>query len=230
MKQRPSPNFSERAPTIEVDYIVLHYTGMRNAAEALARLCDPLSQVSAHYVIDERGEITQLVDEKMRAWHAGKSFWRGVSDLNSASVGIELVNPGHEFGYRPFSNVQIAALKQMLPRIMARQNMAPETCLLGHSDIAPVRKMDPGELFPWQEFAKAGLGLWPRPEPEDFSPITDAETSDMLHVVGYEVEDLPQTLRAFQRRYYPENLTGTADPQTTALLRALNRQLSWQKA
>jgi N-acetylmuramoyl-L-alanine amidase len=228
MNKRSSPNFNERAG-MSPRYIVLHYTGMRNAAEALVRLCDPQSQVSAHYVVEENGDITQLVDEKMRAWHAGRSFWRGISDVNSASIGIELVNPGHDFGYRAFPEAQIAALKELVAAIVARNNMAPETCLLAHSDIAPARKMDPGELFPWQELAQAGFGLWPAPDAQDFSVAPDSEVADLLGVIGYEVGKLEQTLRAFQRRYDPENLSGIANPQTVARLRALNRQLAYQK-
>jgi N-acetylmuramoyl-L-alanine amidase len=228
MKKRPSPNFNARSANITLDYIVLHYTGMRNAAEALTRLCDPSSQVSAHYVIDEKGEVYQLVEEKMRAWHAGKSQWNELTDINSASIGIELVNPGHEFGYRPFTTEQIATLKKMLPVIIARHNLHAATCMLAHSDIAPARKQDPGELFPWQELAEAGFGLWPVTQPEDYSSGGDAEARRLLGVIGYEVDDLPQTLRAFQRRYNPEHVTGDADPETVARLRALNRKLSWQ--
>jgi len=225
MKQRPSPNFNQRAATVALDYIVLHYTGMRNAAEALTRLCDPAAQVSAHYVVEENGDVTQLVDEKMRAWHGGHSFWRGMTDLNSASVGIELVNPGHEFGYRAFPQAQILSLKKLLAEIIARHRMNPALCLLAHSDIAPARKQDPGELFPWQDLARDGLGLWPAPQPQDFAAASQAEVKDLLAVIGYDVSNFAQALTAFQRRYHPENLTGDADPQTVARLRALNRQM-----
>jgi N-acetylmuramoyl-L-alanine amidase len=225
MKQRPSPNFSAREPVIALDYIILHYTGMRNAAEALTRLCDPAAQVSAHYVIEEDGTVTQLVDEKMRAWHAGKSFWRHVTDLNSASIGIELVNPGHEFGYRAFPEPQIETLEQMLPEIIARHKLNAATCLLAHSDIAPPRKQDPGELFPWQRLAQKGFGLWPVPEPRDSIATTDAEAKDLLHVIGYDTAELAPAITAFQRRYYPENLNGIAEPHTVARMRALNRLL-----
>jgi N-acetylmuramoyl-L-alanine amidase len=228
ISRRKSPNFSERFAATP-RYIVLHYTGMRNAAEALSRLCDPASQVSAHYVIDEKGAVAQLVDEKMRAWHAGKSSWRGITDMNSASIGIELVNPGHEFGYRPFPSEQIAALKELIPVIAARHNMAPESCLVGHSDIAPGRKMDPGELFPWQEMAQIGFGIWPVPEGRDFAPASDVELADMLSVLGYDVSDAPQAIAAFQRRYCPENITGTVDGDTAAKARALNRKMSYQQ-
>ena len=153
-----SPNFNDRADGIKLAYIILHYTGMKDAASALERLCDPAAQVSAHYMIDEDGSVIQLVDEAKRAWHAGKSFWRGITDMNSASIGIELVNPGHEFGYRPFPAAQITALKKLLHEIIARHGMNRKSCLLGHSDIAPTRKQDPGELFPWEELAKDGLG------------------------------------------------------------------------
>src|ERR1700733_422901 len=154
----PSPNFDARDPSVPLQTIVLHYTGLKTGEEASARLCDPASKVSAHYVIEEDGRIFQLVDEKNRAWHAGKSFWRGITDLNSTSIGIELVNPGHQFGYRAFPAAQIAALKPLLRDIMWRHKMPP-SALLAHADIAPVRKEDPGELFPWQDLAKEGLGV-----------------------------------------------------------------------
>ena len=152
----PSPNFDERA--LPVTMIVLHYTGMPDAASAIARLSDPEAKVSAHYVIAEDGQVVRMVDEAKRAWHAGKSFWRGVTDVNSASVGIEIVNPGHEFGYRPFPVAQIDALVALMQEITLRYRITRGN-VVGHSDIAPARKEDPGELFPWERLAKLRLAL-----------------------------------------------------------------------
>ncbi len=201
---------------------------MKTGAEALARMCDPAAQVSAHYVIEEDGRVFRLVDEYKRAWHAGQSCWKGITDMNSASVGIELVNPGHQFGYRAFPAAQIDALKKLLKEIIARHNMNPKTALLAHADIAPTRKEDPGELFPWQELTKEGLGLWPAPAPDDYGHAEDDEVQNLLRIIGYDVPasgayDRPTraALLAFQRHYEPDNLTGTPEKETIARLRAL---------
>ena len=223
MKYSPSPNFNDRATGIKLDYIVLHYTGMKDEKSAVERMRDPKTEVSAHYVIGEDGDLIQLVSETHRAWHAGKSFWRGITDINSASIGIELVNPGHEFGYRAFPQAQIDRLKQLLNEIIARHKMNPTPCLLAHSDIAPARKQDPGELFPWQELAATGFGLWPRPGTEDYELIEKADIKVLLSAIGYEISSPADSLGAFQRRFYPENLTGNADKETIARLRAVVR-------
>ena len=152
----PSPNFDERA--LPVSMIVLHYTGMPDAQGALDRLTSPEARVSAHYLVDEDGTIYRLVDESKRAWHAGKSRWRGITDVNSASVGIEIVNPGHEFGYRPFPDEQVASLIPLVADIKDRHGIGRGN-VVGHSDIAPSRKEDPGELFPWDALAKRRLAL-----------------------------------------------------------------------
>jgi N-acetylmuramoyl-L-alanine amidase len=143
--------------------VVLHYTGMQTMQEALDRLCDPAAEVSAHYLIDEDGTVIRLVPEEKRAWHAGRSYWRGITDVNSASIGIEIVNPGHEFGYRPFTDAQMESLIPLLSSIMARHNIEPAN-VVGHSDVAPARKQDPGELFEWELLARYGLAL-PTPKP-----------------------------------------------------------------
>ncbi|MER2520289.1 MAG: N-acetylmuramoyl-L-alanine amidase [Bdellovibrionales bacterium] len=227
----PSPNFDKRDPLVPLRYVVLHYTGMKSGEEALARLRDPAAKVSAHYLIEEDGRVFALVEESARTWHAGKSFWRGVTDLNSASIGIELVNPGHEFGYRAFSKPQIASLVPLVQDIVARHRLDPRQALLAHSDIAPQRKQDPGELFPWRELAEQGLGVWPAPAASS-QPATCAETQNLLRGVGYDcpnshVYDDPTraALMAFQRRFDPQNLTGMPEPQTTAMLRAVTRML-----
>lgn len=158
MIERPSPNFGERAGGVNPSLVILHYTGMRTAEEALARMCDPAAEVSAHYCIDEDGTLYRLVPEDKRAWHAGVSIWKGETDINSHSIGIELVNPGHEWGYRPFTEAQYEALIPLLQDIMARYGIPPAN-VLGHSDVAPGRKTDPGELFDWARLAAAGVAL-----------------------------------------------------------------------
>ena len=222
MIRRHSPNFNARDPHVPLRYVVLHYTGMASAAAALDRLCDPKAEVSAHYVIDEDGQLIHLVDESARAWHAGKSFWRGITDMNSASLGIELVNPGHEFGYRPFPAEQIATLKTLLRALQQRHDFGPDF-LLAHSDIAPRRKTDPGELFPWRELAAEGLGLWP--EPSNLPQEKDVAT--LLRNIGYDCPDdaVESALLAFQRRFEPGNLTGKAGEETLARLNTLSRAI-----
>ncbi|MDP9126798.1 MAG: N-acetylmuramoyl-L-alanine amidase [Pseudomonadota bacterium] len=225
-----SPNFDERDPEVVRQYAVIHYTGMPTGLAAIERLCDPVAKVSAHYVIEEDGRIFRLVEESKRAWHAGQSFWRGLRDINSASIGIELVNPGHHNGYRPFPEAQLAALKTVLADMANRQMLSPLHGLLAHSDVAPLRKEDPGELFPWQALAQGGFGLWPEPRSEDYGPAEDREVQDLLRAIGY---DCPETgaydrptraaLLAFQRRYEPNNLTGTPERETVARMRALLR-------
>lgn len=160
--ESPSPNFdARRAPP---DMVVLHYTGMQTGEAALARLCDPAAKVSAHYMIEEDGRIFRLVPEERRAWHAGVSFWKGERDINAVSIGIEIVNPGHEFGYHAFPDPQIEALIALLDQVRGRWQI-PDARILGHSDVAPERKQDPGELFPWKRLAEAGHGLWVEPPP-----------------------------------------------------------------
>lgn len=206
----PSPNFDTRPAGAPVDHLVLHYTGMQTGQAAIARLRDPATKVSAHYVVDEDGSIYALVDEQHRAWHAGISFWRGVRQLNDRSVGIEIVNPGHEWGYRAFPTAQMAAVLGLCQGVLSRHAIPP--ChVLGHSDIAPDRKQDPGELFGWPWLAANGVGHW--------SGATGAPGDLMadLAAIGYDIS-LPANLviTAFQRRFLPQNLTGTADEPTAA--------------
>ncbi len=215
----PSPNFDER--TSPVSILVLHYTGMGDAAQAIAWLRNPDSQVSSHYVVAEDGQILQLVDEARRAWHAGKSSWRDVTaNVNSASVGIEIVNPGHEFGYRPFPGAQMDALIPLVAGIVSRHGIAPAN-VVGHSDIAPARKQDPGELFDWQALAARGLAV-SRPTRATMDPHwTDGGFLLALNRYGYDVEDGPAAARAFQRRFRPENVDGVIDGQCRAILLSL---------
>ena len=158
---RPSPNFDPRPDGAVIDMLVLHYTGMAEAAAALERLCDAAAKVSCHYFIGEDGEIYRLVVEEYRAWHAGVSFWRGATDCNARSIGIELQNPGHEFGYRNFTEAQMQSLERLALDILSRHPIPPGN-VLGHSDIAPARKMDPGERFDWQRLAARNIGIWPK--------------------------------------------------------------------
>ncbi|HEX2479239.1 MAG TPA: N-acetylmuramoyl-L-alanine amidase, partial [Geminicoccaceae bacterium] len=161
MRRHWSPNADDRPSWCAVDTLILHYTGMPTAAAALARLRDPDAKVSAHYLIDEDGDVVHLVPEERRAWHAGVSSWAGRARLNDCSIGIELVNPGHEWGYRPFTDAQYDACVELCRAILARWPIAPRG-VLAHSDVAPARKQDPGELFDWARLAAAGVGLWPQ--------------------------------------------------------------------
>ncbi len=218
MIDAPSPNFDERK--LPVSILVLHYTGMPDAAGAIDRLRAPDAKVSSHYVVAEDGQILRLVDESKRAWHAGKSHWRGIDDVNSASVGIEIVNPGHEFGYRPFPDAQIDALLPLVAGIMERHRITRGN-VVGHSDIAPARKQDPGELFPWYRLAKLRLAL-PRPTRNLMDPQwSDAGFLLALERFGYDVTDPLAVVVAFQRRFRPELLDGTIDGECRAILLAL---------
>jgi len=226
---RPSPNHGPRAPGKALDMLILHYTGMPSAEAALERLCDGDAQVSAHYLIDEDGTVYRLVREDRRAWHAGRSFWRGETDINSRSIGIELVNPGHAFGYRPFPPAQMQALS-VLAGDLVKEYAIPALHVLAHADVAPDRKQDPGELFDWQTLAGLGIGAWPRPDAGDDAPADPAEARRLLAGIGYGVPDgtaWDDTARlaclAFQRHWHPERLTGEADGETVRRMRALLR-------
>jgi N-acetylmuramoyl-L-alanine amidase len=220
---RPSPNHDARAegPT---DILVLHYTGMRTAEEALARLCDPDAKVSAHYTIDRDGSIYQHVREERRARHAGISYWAGVRDVNSRSIGIEIVNPGHEFGYIPFTEVQIDAVIALSQEILSRHAISASR-IVGHSDVAPNRKQDPGELFPWARLAANGVGRWPGPVRPDAPPNPD-EFAALLRNYGYGAPpdvDWPliDIVAAFQRHFRPSCINGIPDAECAAILQAL---------
>jgi N-acetylmuramoyl-L-alanine amidase len=214
----PSPNFDERA--LPVTMLVLHYTGMRDPASAIARLTDPEAKVSSHYVVAEDGQVLVLVDEDKRAWHAGQSFWRGITDVNSASIGIEIVNPGHEWGYRPFPEAQMGALIPLISDIVDRHGIEPAN-VVGHSDIAPQRKSDPGELFDWKRLAKLRLAEG-RPHRNLADPHwTPGGFLLALDRFGYDVSDGPAAVRAFQRRFRPETIDGIADGECRAILLAL---------
>ena len=230
--QAPSANFNERL--YPLDMLVLHYTGMKDGPSALARMQeDKEPRVSAHYMVEEDGRVFALVPEDKRAWQAGRSWWRGDEDLNSRSIGIEIVNPGHEWGYRPFPEPQIAAVIELCQGILSRWSI-PQNRIVAHSDIAPDRKEDPGELFPWKRFAEAGIGLWPehaRPEPwmthgaamGDAGMTVEGLQRD-LAAIGYKIsvtgvftEETAAVVRAFQRRWRPIRITGVGDVETIVL-------------
>lgn len=222
----PSPNQEPRPPGTRIDLLILHYTGMATGAEALTRLRDPTARVSAHYLIEEDGRILALVPEAQRAWHAGVAAWAGARDINDRSLGIELVNPGHDGGYRPFPEAQMAALESLAAAIAARHAIPPAR-VLGHSDVAPTRKRDPGELFDWPRLARAGLGLWP--DPARPVPTEDASAAALhaaLTRLGYDAEAPPDAvLLAFQRHFQPERLGRPGDRETLRRVLSLLEQL-----
>lgn len=231
--EAPSPNFNaRRGPP---DMLVLHYTGMKTAAEAIARLQDPAAEVSAHYVVDEEGTVLRLVPEERRAWHAGRGVWQGETDCNAVSIGIEIVNPGHEFGYRDFPEAQVAAVIELVGDIRSRWSI-PDARIIAHSDLAPDRKEDPGERFPWKRLAGAGHGLWFEPAAERIAALVGMlQKGDEglgvlvlrsgMHRLGYGLtpqgaydDELAAVVRAFQRHWRPSRVDGVADGETRATL------------
>lgn len=219
ISELPSPNWDERPDGVPVDTLILHYTGMQSADAALDRLRDPVARVSSHYVVGEDGAVWRLVGERHRAWHAGVSYWRGHTALNDRSVGIEIVNPGHEWGYRCFPALQMAAVCELCLAILGRHPI-PARNVVGHSDVAPDRKQDPGELFDWPGLATNGVGLWS--ESSAAAGVVD-DVPGALQKIGYEGDgrdggDLTVTLRAFQRHWLPHAVSGQADAATRARL------------
>ncbi|MDI9409306.1 MAG: N-acetylmuramoyl-L-alanine amidase [Candidatus Pacebacteria bacterium] len=223
----PSPNFDERRNGARPELIVMHYTGMESGAAALARLCDAAAKVSSHYLVEEDGRVFALVEESQRAWHAGHGEWRRRDDINSHSIGIELVNPGHEFGYRPFPQAQIAAVRDLSLAIMARHGIVPQD-VIAHSDLAPSRKTDPGELFPWEELAAAGVGVYPPPltqHDENFVPLKCGDHGHLVTVMQEELiaygwhcptsgrfdQTTVEAVLAFQRHFRGSRVDGVWD-------------------
>ncbi|NQZ14366.1 MAG: N-acetylmuramoyl-L-alanine amidase, partial [Alphaproteobacteria bacterium] len=200
--QKPSPNFDDRGDAVPV-LLMLHYTGMESAKAALERLTDPDAKVSSHYTVDEVGKIYQHVDEEKRAWHAGAGAWSNLTNINSHSIGIEIVNKGHEFGYEPFPEKQVTAVKELCLDVMKRNGLEAEN-VIAHSDAAPDRKQDPGELFPWEAFAKEGVGIWPNLSVEDTVKACAIDVYQALHDFGYRAKKQENALVAFQRRFVPE--------------------------
>ena len=232
--EAPSPNFDARTAPPEI--LVLHYTGMPTGEAALARLRDPEARVSSHYLVEEDGRIFRLVAEERRAWHAGVSFWKGARNLNGVSIGVEIVNPGHEFGYRAFPDAQVAAVIDLVADIRTRWTI-DDGRIVGHSDVAPERKDDPGELFPWKRLAEAGHGLWVEAPPAPGLPLAQGDEGAGVFALqagftrlGY---DLPPSGRfdaatkavviAFQRHWRQDKVDGIADGATRAQLIALLR-------
>jgi N-acetylmuramoyl-L-alanine amidase len=232
----PSPNHDPRKDDMRADMIVLHYTGMDTGEAAVRQLCDHAAKVSCHYVVFEDGTILQLVPERLRAWHAGVSYWHGETDTNLHSIGIEIVNPGHDAGYPDFPQSQIDAVIALCRDIIARVPIKP-TRILAHSDVAPSRKNDPGEKFPWRELYDAGIGVWIEPHPivpgatlsagDSGEVVADLQRS--LAEYGYGVGAsgsydavTKDVVRAFQRHFRPARVDGIADVSTIETLRSLN--------
>jgi N-acetylmuramoyl-L-alanine amidase len=237
-KVAPSPNHDERNGVARPDMIVLHYTGMTDGHDALVRLCEPTSKVSCHYLVFEDGTVVQLVPEARRAWHAGVSAWKGETDINAHSVGIEIVNPGHGLGYPDFSESQIAAVISLCRDLVARLPIPPDD-VLAHSDVAPARKNDPGEKFPWKRLFDAGVGLWVEPHPiiagatlaagGKGDAVSELQTS--LKAYGYGIpvtgrydKTTRTVVTAFQRHFRPARVDGIADVSTIETLRSLLAQ------
>lgn len=231
----PSPNIEPRRTGGGPDMLILHYTGMDDAGMACRWLCDPVSKVSCHYLVDEHGGIVQMVDENMRAWHAGISSWKGEDDINSRSIGIEIHNPGHAAGYPDFPEAQMLAVIALCKDIVARHHIHPAR-VLAHSDVAPARKIDPGEKFDWARLHAEGIGHWVKPEPIDGGPFLQAgdqgqaveALQGMLALYGYETEinglydgATEVAVRAFQRHFRPERVDGIADSSTVITLHRL---------
>lgn len=235
---RPSPNRDERGG-LPVSILMLHYTGMKSGRAALQRLCDPEARVSSHYLVEEDGTIYRLVPEELRAWHAGKGSWRGLGDINARSIGIEIVNPGHEWGYRAFPPPQMKALATLCRAIVGRHAIAPFD-VIGHSDSAPDRKTDPGELFDWSFIAGRGIGFWEdgmdevaggRLGPGESGPLVEALQADLaefgygLRVHGRYDDETRAVVIAFQRHWRPAVVDGVADQTTRGRLAFLLRRL-----
>lgn len=237
MISRPSPNFDNRPGPGRVKYLILHYTGMATGREALERLCDPASRVSAHYLIEEDGRIFSLVAEQKRAWHAGESSWEGDQDINGLSLGIELVNPGHDGpdyvgNYRPFPPEQMRSLIALCQDILSRHEIKPWH-ILAHSDVAPARKCDPGELFDWTGLAQAGIGLWPEKYieqhiaqhilAEDGTDVAVFQQKLAEYGYGIMLDGVPDSrtravVCAFQRHFRSAKIDGIMDGESSAVL------------
>jgi N-acetylmuramoyl-L-alanine amidase len=233
IRELPSPNQDDRPEGEPIDMLILHYTGMQSAGAAVERLRDPAAKVSSHYVVDEDGAVLRLVPEARRAYHAGVSYWRGHSGLNGRSIGIEIVNPGHEWGYRDFPLLQLAAVCDLCLSILSRHPI-PARNVVGHSDVAPDRKDDPGEKFDWAALAGNGVGVWPEGVEDRGTGGVVRDAAGLRGVraaladIGYRVARegaldpaLSTVLRAFQRHWRPEAVTGQADDGTLARLLAV---------
>lgn len=238
--KKPSANFDDRRGVTDPSMIVIHYTGMKNGEEALKWLQAPESKVSAHYLIEENGTIYHMVDDSKRAWHAGVSYWRGASDINSASIGIELVNPGHDHGYIPFPTEQMQALTLLCQQILKKYPITFHN-IVGHSDIAPDRKQDPGELFDWKALAMNDVGFWPGDGHmvPGATPLND-KTADVIRPIQHELAEIGYyihqngqmdhatrlAITAFQRRFRPGRVDGLLDDSTIARINLVFKAFS----
>lgn len=232
IQDRPSPSYDNRGEAVSM--IVLHYTGMPSTDASLGRLCNSMSQVSCHYLVGETGNVFRLVNEDRRAWHAGEAHWRGETDINARSIGIELQNPGHQGGYKNFADPQIHMLIDMLRDILSRYDI-PARNIVGHAEIAPMRKDDPGERFPWQRLAESDIGLWhglstnaggASVDWSDIAAVT--ELQEKLIALGFDLvpygtysTETEAAVKAFQRHWQQGHASGMADQQTVAILDAL---------
>ncbi len=221
LEERPSPNHNDRRGR-PIDLLVLHYTGMDSAEAALDRLCDPAAEVSAHYLVEEDGRLWRLVPDERRAWHAGRAFWAGESDVNARSIGVEIVNPGHELGYRDFPPEQMETVIALCRALVARHRI-PAARVVAHSDVAPLRKQDPGERFPWPALAGAGVGLWPPPLAPLVPDAAQVKRDLAAFGYGYLEEDFAAVLTAVQRRFRRARVDGQLDGETAAVAHWLGR-------
>ena len=225
IKNQYSPNFSKKLrKNRDIKFIVIHYTGMQSKIASIKRLLSPRHKVSCHYFIDRKGQVLRMVDENKVAWHAGKSKWKNFNNLNKNSIGIELVNKGHEFGYERFTNSQINELIKLCLNLKKKFKIKNSN-ILGHSDISPMRKQDPGEKFPWKKLKKSKLGIWYKPLNFKSQKINDKKINELffknLFKIGYRYFDLKRRrrkdvflTRAFQRRFLPNKVTGIIDQKT----------------
>lgn len=238
MKIVKSPNFNDRPKGVSsINSLVMHYTGMKTAQEALLRLCDPSFKVSAHYMVYENGEIVNLVPDEKRAWHAGISCWRGKAGLNDSSIGIEIVNKGHEFGYEPFTDEQINSVIELSANLISKYNIEQRN-IIGHSDIAPSRKQDPGELFPWKQLSSNNIGLWPKVKvlwkknkiliKSGSEGVSVADIQSRLQKYGYHIRvdgnygsKMEDVVTTFKRHFVPENLSSDWDKLSDCSLNKL---------
>ncbi len=220
-----SPNYSKKNRKLRnIKFVIIHYTGMQSEIESLNRLKDPKKKVSAHYLINRKGEITKLVNERNTAWHAGKSRWKNFKNLNHYSIGIELVNKGHEFGYQKFTSIQIKSLINLCKNLKKKYKIKSEN-FLGHSDIAPLRKVDPGEKFPWRKLSKYNLGFWYKKEVQKIKNQKDKKRNlffKNIYKIGYRYFSLKQKMinkdkkiiKAFQLKFLPKSVSGKLDQKT----------------
>ena len=233
INKKSSPNYDDRESSINI--VVIHYTGMKSFEEALGHLCDSSSKVSSHYLINSNGDVYLLVDEDKRAWHAGVSFWSGDDDVNSSSIGIELVNPGHEFGYESFSESQMTSLEVLIKSLIRSYNI-PLYNIVGHSDIAPLRKKDPGELFNWKRLADKNLSIWPEKlSINSFKSINFGDKNEsvlqvqeFLSEIGYKItkdgffnQETKLVISAFQRRFRSHKVDGLLDSETGVMVQSI---------